>query len=314
MPRDYYDVLGVSRSATAEQIKSAYRKLARQYHPDRNPGDKEAAARFKEIQQAYEVLGDVEKRRKYDQFGPAFEHMGAGPGDGARGSGQGPFHFRWTSAGGPDVEGLDPSMMESLFEQFFGGAPGFASGAKTRTRSGRRSGFSDVRAPQDVEQTVEVDFLLAAKGGSIDMVGPEGQRVSVRIPPGIDDGQVLRVREQGLAGGDLLVKVRVRPHPRFRREGPDLIVTVPVTIGEATLGGKVDVPTLSGIVTLTVPAGTSSGKRLRLRGLGLPNPAGGQGDLFAEIRIMLPERIDEASKELIRQFMQRNPYDPRANG
>lgn len=311
MPRDFYETLGVAKSATPEQIKSAYRKLARQFHPDRNPGDKEAAAKFKEIQQAYDVLSDADKRQKYDQFGPAFEQMGAGGPGGPGGFGQGPFHFRWGSGGnGPDVEGMDPSVMESLFEQMFGNAGGGGRGGKSRGKGGRRAGSR--AAPQDVEQTVDLDFLTAAKGGSVETLGPEGQRVTVRIPAGIEEGQTLRVREQGVAGGDLLVKVRVRPHPNFRREGPDLIVTVPVTLGEAVLGGKVDVPTLSGMITLTVPAGTSSGKRLRLRGQGLPNPGGGQGDLFAELKLVLPDQIDEASKELIRQFMQRNPYDPRA--
>jgi curved DNA-binding protein len=310
MPRDYYETLGVARSATADQIKTAYRKLARQYHPDRNPGDKEAAARFKEIQQAYDVLGDADKRRKYDQFGPDFDRMGTGGPGSSAGFQQGPFHFRWNTGGqGPEVEGIDPSVMESLFEQMFGGVVG-GRGGKGRTKGGRRAGFH--AAPQDVEQVVELDFLTAAKGGTVETFGPDGQRVTVRIPAGIEDGQTLRVREQGVAGGDLLVKVRVRPHPSFRREGPDLVVTVPVSLGEAVLGGKVDVPTLSGLITLTVPAGTSSGKRLRIRGQGLPNPGGGQGDLFAEVKIVLPHQIDDVSKELIRQFMQRNPYDPRA--
>ncbi|HMP59834.1 MAG TPA: J domain-containing protein [Gemmatales bacterium] len=311
MPRDYYEVLGVARSATADQIKAAYHKLAKKHHPDRNPGDKEAAAKFKEIQQAYDVIGDADKRKKYDQFGPAFEQMGAGgPGGGGPGSGQGPFHFRWGSGSGPEVEGVDPSVMESLFEQMFGGAGGGGRAAGGRARGGRRGG--GFTPPQDVEHAVEIDFLMAARGGTVEILGPQGQRVSARIPSGIEDGQTLRLREQGVAGGDLKLKVRVRPHPQFRREGPDLIVRLPLTLGEAVLGGKVDVPTLDGVITLTVPPGTSSGKRLRLRGQGLPNPGGGKGDLFAEVQIVVPEKIKEESRELIREFMKQNPHDPRS--
>src|SRR5688572_17553752 len=277
MAKDYYEALGVSRTASEGDIKSAYRKLARQYHPDRNPGDKAAAERFKEVQQAYDVLSDKKKREQYDQFGPGFEQMGAGgPG--------GPGGFHWT--GGPgQYQNVDPEMFQSIFEQMMGGGAGFpggftasAPGRKGGKAKGRRSPFS---APsQDVEQELDVDFMVAAKGGTIDLVRQvDGNRISLDIPAGIGDGKKLRLRGQGEAGGDLYVTVRIRPHRYFRREGLNIILDVPLSVTEAGLGAKVDVPTLSGMVTITIPPGTSSGQRLRIKGMGLP-AGSDKGDQF----------------------------------
>jgi curved DNA-binding protein len=315
MPRDYYEVLGVSRTASADEIKSAYRKLARQYHPDRNPGDKEAEAKFKEVQQAYDVLSEPPKRAQYDQFGADFERATTGAGAGGGPSG---WTFRWGGAGGPgpDFGGMDAADAEEIISKVFGGAfAGDLGGARTG-RGGRRRGRAT--PAQDVAQDIEIDFATAARGGKVELQvqrpdGAGAQRLDLDIPAGIADGGQLRLKGQGHAGGDLYIKVHIRPHPHFRREGQDLILEVPITVGEAVLGGKVDVPSLDGTVTLTVPAGASSGQRLRLRGRGLPSPGGGaRGDQYVELKVVVPRSVDERSQELVKEFAERNPQDPRA--
>ncbi len=310
MPRDFYDVLGVPKSASADAIKSAYRKLARQFHPDRNPGDKEAAAKFKEIQEAYDVLSDKEKKAKYDQFGHDFDQMGAGAGP--RG-GQGPFTWQWSSGPGGSTGQVDPEIFQSLFEQMMGGGTaGFdfeglkSKGGRGKTR--RRTSLE----PQDVQQQAAIDFLTAVKGGSIEVLTPAGQRINLRIPPGIESGKIMRLRGQGLNGGDLLVAVQVQPHAYFRREGFDLIVEIPLSLTEAALGAKVDVPTLEGMVTLTIPEATSSGKRLRIRGKGIPKPDGGHGDLYVEVKIAMPPSFDPKTKALLKGVAEQQPYNPRS--
>jgi len=308
MPKDYYEILGVPRNATLEEIKSAYRKLAMKYHPDRNPGDKEAERKFREVQEAYEVLSDEKKRAQYDRYGRVFDHAGAEAGAGAGAGPFGGFEFRW-GPGGATIfgEGLDAG---DLFEMIFGSMPG----RRTRRERVRRTVWP---GGQDIHQEIEVDFLTAAQGGAVDLqldkpdTGPTTIRVN--IPAGIADGQTLRLRGQGIEGGDLYLKVRIRPHPLFRREGNDLIVSVPISLQEAVLGGKVDVPGLGETLTVTVPPGVSSGQRLRIRGHGLPIPGTNQrGDLYAELRIVLPKNLDPESRKLIEEFARRNPYNPRS--
>jgi DnaJ-class molecular chaperone len=307
MPRDYYDVLGVSRTASAEEIKRAYRKLARKYHPDRNPGDKEAEAKFKEVQQAHDVLSDAQKRAQYDQFGADF-----GQAAGARGGGTGTF--RWGAGpGGAEFTEFDLGDAEAIFQQFFGGGAG--------PRAGRQGPRRRAWTPpaQDVMQEIEIDFMTAARGGSIDLMVPSpegaggaGHQLRVDIPAGIAEGGQLRLKGQGPGGGDLYIKVRIRPHPYFRREGQDLILEAPISVSEAVLGGKIDVPSLDGTITLTIPPGTSSGQRLRLRGRGLPGlGGGGRGDQYVEVKVVVPRAVDERSQQLIHEFAQRNPQDPR---
>jgi curved DNA-binding protein len=308
MARDYYDILGVPRTASADEMKKAYRALARKYHPDRNPGDKEAEAKFKEINQAYDVLSDEKKRAQYDQFGSDFEQMAGGAG--RAGAGGGPFHFRW--GGGEAGPEFDLGDASSIFEEILkGGAGGFGPrGGGRRTR----------RSPaQDIEHDIEVDFMTAAHGGSLELEmqrqsGGDGTHLKVDIPAGIADGARLRLRGQGHAGGDLYVRVHVKPHPYFRREGQNIILEVPISVAEAILGAKVDVPTTDGTITVTIPPGTSSGQRLRLRGRGLPTPGGGErGDQYVELKIVVPRQIDERSKELIEEFARHDPQDPRAS-
>jgi DnaJ-class molecular chaperone len=302
MPRDYYEVLGVKRDATEAEIKSAYRKLARKYHPDRNPGDKQAEENFKEVQAAYDVLSDKDKRTQYNRFGFAGENgsFGGGPG--------GPFRWGTGPGEGAHVEGVDAETLEELLRTFGGGGMGGLGeifGQATRGSGGRaRRG----RAPQpevESEHEVTIPFLTAAQGGSIDLT-INGQQGSVRIPAGVEEGQVIRVPAPG--GGRVRLKLRIEPHPYFKREGKNIILEVPLSLSEAVLGTKVDVPTPAGErLTVTVPAGASSGSRLRLRGRGLDG-----GDQFIEIKVVVPAPKDERSRELIEEFARLNPQDPRA--
>jgi DnaJ-class molecular chaperone len=294
MPRDYYETLGVSRDASDDDIKKAYRKLARQHHPDRNPGDKQAEARFKEVQDAYDILSDKTKRAQYDRFG--FTNPGEAFGGG--GGGQ-TFHWGGGMGDGSAFGGIDPNQAEEIMRQFFGGGDdGMGAG-----RRGRRSR----RAPaHDVEAEVTIPFLVAALGGTMD-VGVGGQTLSVKVPPGVEDGQVIRLAGQAPGGGNLLLKLNVSPHEYFRREGNNVVLEAPLSIAEAVLGAKIDVPTLDGTkLTVKVPPGTSSGARLRLRGKGVKG-----GDQYIEIKIQSPTSLDERSKELIEEFARRNPGNPR---
>ena len=304
MPRDYYETLGVAKTASDDEIKKAYRNLARQYHPDRNPGDKQAEARFKEIQDAYDVLSDKTKKAQYDQFGFAGPQNPFGGGGGPGGQ-----TFHW-GGGFPGGANIDPSQAEEILSQFFGGmggggfggVGGGGPGGRQRTRGNRRRA-----APAEpVVSEVSVPFLTAALGGSMSLE-VDGRGIDVKIPPGVETGNTLRVQGQGPAGSDLHLKLKIETHPHFRREGNDVILTTPLSLAEAVLGAKVDVPTLDGSkLTVKVPAGTSSGARLRLRGKGIKG-----GDQYIEIRIVVPAPANDRSKELIEDFARLNPQNPR---
>jgi curved DNA-binding protein len=295
MPRDYYEVLGVKKDASEGDIKKAYRKLAREYHPDRNPGDKQAETRFKEVQDAYDVLSDKDKRAQYDQFGFA------GPQGGFPGGGQ---TFHWGGGGGMPggFETMDPAQAEEFFSQIFGGMGGMGGGNR-RTRSSR----TRQQPPQPVTYEVAMPFAIAALGGSVPL-RVDDRDIDVKIPPGLEQGQVIRLRGQGPAGADLHLKARIEPHPFFRREGNNLVLEVPLSLPEAVLGTKVEVPTLDGTrLEVKVPPGTSSGARLRLRGKGIKG-----GDQYIEIKIVVPAPQDQRSRELIEEFARLNPQNPRA--
>jgi len=294
MPRDLYEVLGVGRDASDEDIKKAYRTLARQYHPDRNPGDKQAEQRFKEVQTAYEVLSDKGKRAQYDRFGSV------GPEDGFGGGGRGGTTFHW-GGGMPEGFEFDPAQAEEIFGQFFGGL----GGGPTRGRPGGRGRRQAPPAPSTAE--VSIPFTTAALGGKVGLrVGIN--EIEVKIPAGVHEGQTMRLQGQAPGGGDLLLKLHVEPHPYFRREGNDLLLEVPVSLTEAVLGAKIDVPTLDGArLAVKIPPGTSSGTRLRLRGKGIAG-----GDQFIEIKVVVPRPADDKSRELIEEFSRLNPQDPRA--
>jgi curved DNA-binding protein len=292
MPRDYYEVLGVKRDASEEEIKRAYRHLAREHHPDRNPGDKGAEARFKEVQEAYDVVGDKDKRGQYDQFGHA------GPQGGAN---SGPGGFQWGGGFGDGVQ-IDPSQIEELLRTGLGGFGGMG-GQRTRgSARGRRA------APREaVTHDLPVPFETAVLGGTMSL-DINGQQIDVRVPAGVEEGKTLRLQGQAPGGADLHLKIRIEPHPYFRREGNDLVITAPVGLAEAVLGTKIDVPTLDGAkLTVKIPAGASSGSRLRLRGKGIKG-----GDQYVEIKIVAPTKLDDRSKKLMEEFAQLNPQQPRS--
>jgi DnaJ-class molecular chaperone len=291
MPRDPYDILGVPRSATPEQIREAHRKLAKKFHPDLNK-TAEAGAKFKEIQEAYDLLSDAQKRKQFDQFGHAGPSMGSAPG-GAQGG--------WGN--------VDASTFEEIFGDFMGGG--------ARRAGGRRGG---ARAGEDLESRITVDFMTAALGGVRHVsLESNGQPISldVRIPPGIESGGDLRLRGKGGEGmgggpaGDLVLHISVAPHPWFRREGLDVIVEVPISIAECALGTSVEVPLLEGTATLRVPAGTASGKRLRLKGKGVA-AKGDTGDLYAVIRVEAPKSLNDEDRAALERMKSTEP-DPRAD-
>lgn len=309
--RDCYDVLGIGRTASAAEIKKAYRRLARKYHPDATGDTDSEAEQFKEVQEAYEILSDTKKRQMYDRFGHAGMNMGQEP---FPGGGRGAAHTR-TNMGGPGASGFN-------FADFFGGAGGGGVEdifEQLHGRTGRRSQRAAPRG-QDIHHAVKVSFDEAVSGTTRDIVmttsqadgaGPQ-QRLSVKIPPGVDSGSKIRLRGKGQRGatgnnGDLIITIEVEPHAYFERRGADILLDVPVTVSEAALGAKVDVPTLSGITTVTIPAGSSSGRRLRLKEKGIKTKKGDAGDMFLNLKIVLPEKIDKASEQLLNDFAQTNP-------
>ncbi len=306
---DYYEILGVPRTASAEDIRRAHRRLARQYHPDVNKSA-DAAHRFAQIQEAYEALSDPEKRRRYDEYGHAGVHASEDP---RRGT------YSWSGVAGTPTEGeFDEFDVESLFETFFGGRRGHVGG-HTRARHGPRT-------TRIIERDLAVDFLTAALGGTqtIRLTTPTGRprSIEVRVPRAVNDGTQLRIARAVAEAGqeaDLILTVRVQPHPVFRRSpmggaetGLDLYVDLPLTIAEATLGAEVSVPTLTGRVELRVPPGTSSGRRLRIRGKGLEDESGARGDLYTVVKIVPPDvsRLTETEKKLLREIAAKGP-DPR---
>ncbi len=300
--RDYYEVLGVPRTAKADEIRSAYRKLARQLHPDVNKAP-DAQRKFTEVQNAYDVLSDDKKRAMYDQFGSAAFETGAAQ-EAASRARTGP-HYSWSNAGGPrpggsvNVNGVnfDPEDINSIFESVFGGGFGRADGApsgagRKKTRRGRAAPVQD-----PIEHELEVPFEIAARGGVQTLrltTGGAGKTVEVTIPAGIESDRQLRIRG-GAAEPDVLLRIKVSPHRWFRRgeheetgKGLDLFVDLPLSIAEATLGAKVTIPTLDGSVELAIPPGSPSGRKLRLRGKGIRDSSGRIGDLFGIVKIVPP--------------------------
>jgi len=324
MDEDYYKVLGVARSASTEDIQKAYRQLARKYHPDVNPDDPSAKEKFQKVQSAFDVLNDPQKRDLYDRYGSAFESMGAGPGGGPRegwsgGGGAGPT---WTNVGG--AEGFEGFDFTQFFSDRYQGEPsggGFADLFSQFGRGGRRQ-----RGPargSDLLHTIEIPFQTAINGGQVQVSvarrSGKTETIAVKIPAGVEDGKKIRLRGQGESPpgggppGALILLIKVSGHPFFRRRGRDLDVRVPVSLGEAALGAKIDLPTPRGTVTLTVPPGTSSGAKLRVKGFGVAPKNGPPGDLFAEIQIVLPKQLDESSADLVRQLESRNPLKLRGD-
>jgi curved DNA-binding protein len=314
--RDYYDVLGVSKTASSDQIRTAYRKLARKYHPDVNKAA-DASAKFKEATEAYEVISDADKRQKYDQFGQAGPGM---PFGGQSGPGGG---RTYTWKGRPDEGYGEPGGVD--FADLFGrgGGGGFSGmslddilaslGAGRRGKRGRAGPQSE---PQDMHHEVTLDFMQAVGGTTVGLRlqspdGRGGETIDVKIPPGVSEGSKVRLRGKGSAGGDLYLITHIREHPYFRRDGADIYVDVPISMAEAALGAKVDVPTLDGTSTVTVPPGSSSGRNLRLRGKGVASSAG-KGDQYVVLKIVVPQALSPKGVQLLKQFSEAEPFDPRA--
>ncbi len=312
--RDYYQVLGVNRGASGDEIQRAYRKLARQYHPDVNK-DPGAENRFKEISEAYDVLSDPKSRERYDRFGSAWRQVPEDFDPAAAGAPFGGFSQRTSGApGGSRVwTDIDPGESGIDIDDLLGGLFG---------RGGRAGGFGRGPVPgADTEAEIELSVEDAYSGGArrITLTTASGARsYQVTIPAGVTDGQRIRLAGQGGQGigggppGDLYLLVRLAPHPQYRVDGRDLAVELPVSPWEAALGATVAVQTPAGQAQVNVPAGSSSGRKLRLRGRGLPNPRGTAGDLYAEVRVMVPPQLSRAERRLFEQLAKESQFDPRS--
>lgn len=298
MADDPYQVLGVPRSASDDDIRRRYRQLAKEWHPDLN-ASKDAADRFKKVNLAYAVIGDADKRRAFDRGeidAAGDPRRAAGRAGAGAGAGAG---ARW-NGGFAGFDSDDP------FSDIFAGFRASANAGRGRPARG-----------QDVRYTIELDFVEAASGIRKRVTLPGGDALDLNVPSGVIEGQVLRLKGKGNPGsnggpsGDALVEMRVRPHPLFRRSGDDLTCEVPLTLDEAVLGAKIEVPTLTGRVNLTVPPATSSGRVFRLKGKGIVNQtAGTSGDQLVTVRIVLPETVDDELQSFMRQWRNKNPYDP----
>src|SRR4051794_25363969 len=322
--RDPYEILGVQRGASAQNIKNAYRKLAKKLHPDANKNDPKTAARFSELNTAYEILGDEKKRKAFDQGEidaegkprgfQGFGGRGQGAGFGADGFesfsfGNGGFQrtTRGGNFGGGFGGGID-DLLKGVFGQGARGGAGFGGMQFETDEMPSQPG-------RDVTAAVTITLPEAATGTTRRVQLPSGKEVEVKIPPGLPEGKQIRLKGQGMPGhggraGDVLITVSIAPHRLFERDGNNLRLELPVTLYEAVLGAKVRVPTLNGALELSIPPGTSSGRTFRFKGKGLPGPDG-PGDLLASVRIVLPQGSDPRLETLMRQWRDESPYDPR---
>lgn len=297
MPKkDYYEILDVSKTAAEDEIKKAYRRLAKKYHPDVNPGNKNAEARFKEINEAYEVLSSPEKRKQYDLTGEFTFEPGFKGGKG----------WTYTYPGEVDVKdfGFDIGRIEDIFGNMFGRK------RRTETEFGRG---------RDVEYRVELNFEDAVKGTEIS-VPINNESLKVRIPPGVDDGSKVKIAGRGSPGtgirggkpGDLYIITNVKSHPFFTRKGFDIYLEVPISITEASLGTKINIPTIDDTALLTIPPGTSAGQKLRLREKGIENKkTKTRGDQYVIIKIIAPKELSQRAVDLLKEFEKTHPYNPR---
>jgi len=323
MARDYYSILGVPRNASQAEIQKAYRELARKYHPDMNPNDKTAKKKFQQVQIAFDVLNNTEKREMYDRYGSSFETQGTGEPRGA-------YTWSWSpGSGGAGPAGFSPEdidLSQFLGERFGQEMPGGPGDIFGQFRRAARKYRKPSAAPQrggDLHQELQVPFATAITGGEVQITvqRPKGkpETLAVKIPPGIDDGKKIRVRGHGQPAprggkpGDILLTIRVSPHPSFHRRGNQLHIRVPVTLGEAAAGAKIDLPTPRGVVALRIPPGASSGTKLRVKGHGVTPKNGPPGDLLAEIQIVLPKQLSDADRQAIKEIDQRYAQNPRAD-
>ncbi|MGI9510067.1 MAG: DnaJ C-terminal domain-containing protein [Geminicoccaceae bacterium] len=294
MAEDLYNVLGVSRQASQDDIKRSYRKLAKELHPDLNPGNEKVAERFKKVSAAHAILSDPKKRASYD----------LGEIDESGQERQRHAYYRDFAGGGGPTGGFGDSTLEGLFAEMFG--------------RGGRQGAHPAERGDDAAYTLKIDFLEAVKGAKKRVAMADGRTLDITIPPGIQEGQTLRLRGkggQGLRGGpsgDAMVEILIRPHPLFERRDRDIHVNLPITLGEAVLGGKIDVPTIDGPVAMTVPKGSNTGTTLRLKGKGIGGPKGGaRGNQYVRLNVTLPPSSDPELEAFIERWSVENPYDPR---
>ncbi|WP_022729958.1 DnaJ C-terminal domain-containing protein [Fodinicurvata sediminis] len=300
--KDLYSVLGLKCGASSDEIKSAYRKLAKKLHPDLNPGDSKVEQQFKEVSQAYAILSDPEKRKRYDAG-----EIDASGNETARGG----FYRSSASEGGGKYSHFDfgdEADLGDIFSDLFG--RGFS-------RKDKRSTFR--QRGTDISYRLQVGFLEAANGARKRVQLGEGRTLDVNIPPGTEDGQTLRLKGQGLGGmggapaGDAYIEIQVQPHPHFERKDNDIHLELPVSLSEAVLGASIQVPTVEGKVTMKIPPGSNSGSTLRLKGKGIPARRGGQrGDQYVKLKVVLPEKPDSELKDFISGWAKKHAYDPRA--
>jgi len=328
--KDYYKVLGVDKRADAKAIKQAYRRLARKYHPDLKPGDRAAAERFKEINEAHEVLSDPEKRRRYNELGADWARYADGgfPGGGAQGADLGGFRVRAERAG-------DAGGFSEFFRTFFGDLGGGRAGAGDEGTidledllggelGGRRGAGRGGRGARgaargyDLETPVEIALEEAVQGTTRTLELDNGRRIEVKIPAGVRQGSRVRVSGEGAAGlgggarGDLYLRVHVQPHPLFERRDDDLHVELPLAVWEAALGAEIEVPTLRGKVTMKIPPETASGQTFRLPGYGAPQVRGsGRGDQFVRVKVVVPRGLSDAERTAFEELRRLRPSPPR---
>lgn len=307
MARDPYLELGVPRSASADDIRKAFRKLAKQYHPDANQGDSTAEEKFKRVSAAFDILGDEDKRRKFDRGEIDADGRDQHPGFG----GGGPFGPGGASGGryraGPGSPGFEGVDINDILGDVFG----------QRGPGGARAGFGfgGGGRGQDLRAHLDIDLEEAIKGGKKRIAFSDGRTLEVTIPKGAQDGQTLRLKGQGAGGragpGDALIEIGLKPHPLYRREGEVLYMDLPISVPDAVLGGKIDAPTPDGPVTLTVPRGSNSGAQLRLKGRGFVNAKGQRGDLLARLVVTLPETPDPQLEKFADAWRRERPYSPK---
>ena len=321
--RDYYEILGVSKDASSEEIKKVYRRLARQYHPDLNPGNKEAEEKFKTIGEAYEILSDSSRRSQYDQFSRYWQQ------NGFAGNKQTPKPKGWDSRpNGRSSQDVDPSQFND-FESFVNQVIGVSNRKEPKNTPGNTTPSDPFRTPRtkvaytvntpprstrrDIEARLTLPLEKAYQGGNERIRLEDGRSLEVTMPPAMITGQTIRLRNQGISGGDLYLKITVDPHPLFKLEGANIFCQVPVTPSEATLGGQVEAPTLDGPVKMTIPPGVRSGQRFRLGNKGYPVENGQRGDQLVEIQIVTAKNITPQERELYEKLREIETFKPRAD-
>ena len=314
--RDYYEVLGVNRSSSAEELRKAHRKLVRQYHPDANRDKPDTGEKFKEVQEAYDVLSDPDKRRLYDEYGHGFTSQAGQPPSDANEAfrhGTGARTRAWKASPNVTVEDFDMGAgggFSDIFEQLFGG--------RTRGRGARQDAPGEVQAGEDIEHAVSISFDQAVHGATLPLQifrGGHTETIELKIPSGVKDGSRVRVRGKGHPGrnspnGDLYIITRVADHPYFRREDLNVYLEVPVSVYEAILGAKIDVPTIDQPVTITIPPGTSGGAKLRIKDRGIRR-GNDRGDQYVIVKVVVPKHLDDEDRRIIERLATRFPINAR---